>query len=137
MAKLDGLQDFNRRLAALSAATKAELRTALDESADRVVALQKSLAPVDEGDLRNSIRKEPGEYELQIRIVAGGSATTRAVRAGVTAPRVDYALIAEFGTANRKARPFFYPAYRALRKAIRARLSRAYRNAARRARAGS
>lgn len=134
MAKLDGLNDLNRRLAALSAATKAELRTALDESADRVVAIQKSLAPVDEGDLRNSIRKEPGEHELQIRIVAGGSATTKAVRNGATAPRIDYAVIAEFGTANRPARPFFYPGYRALRKAIRARLSRAYRNAARRAR---
>lgn len=130
MAKIEGLDALNRKLAALPVAVREEIAAALDEGADRMVGLAKSLAPVDEGDLRASIRKEPGRHELARVVRAGGRLTTKPVRRGITAPAVDYAVIDEFGTKEHPARPFFFPAWRALKKAVRARLSRAYRNAA-------
>lgn len=122
---VQGLDALNKKLAAMPAAAKTEIRAALDEGADRMVTLARGLASVDSGDLRNSIRKEPGRHELAVDVVAGGPLTTRAVRHGLE-PDYDYAAKIEHES------PFFYPAYRALKKSIRARLSRAYRNAAKR-----
>jgi HK97 gp10 family phage protein len=133
MAKVEGLDRFKRRLSALPAAARQEMAGALDESADRLMNLQRALAPTDDGTLRASIRKEPGDHELQVRVRAGGPTTTKPVRQGLTAPAADYALIQEFGTEDHPAQPFFFPAFRALRRTIRNRLARAYRAAARRA----
>ncbi len=132
MARIDGLDAFNRRLASLPEAAKAEMRTALDESAARLVTLSRSLADVGDGDLRASIETEAGDHALAVRIKAGGAETTRPVREGATAPAVDYARILEFGTPHHPASPFFFPAVRALKRAFRARMHRAYRAAARR-----
>lgn len=123
-SKIRGLDALNRKLKRMPAEAKREIKAALNEGADRVVTLARSLAPVDEGDLRQSIRKEPGRHELAVDIKAGGALTQRPVREGVTAPTFDYAAKLE------KEQPYFYPAYRALKKSIRARLSRAYRDAA-------
>ncbi len=130
MASIRGLDEFNRKLAALPVAAKDEMAKALDESADRLIALQRAVVSVDSGETKASIRKEPGRHELQIDVKAGGPATTKPVRQGVTAPAVDYALIEEFGTPEHPARPFFYPPWRALKRAIKLRLGRAYRTAA-------
>lgn len=131
MSKIKGLDALNKKLKRMPADAKAEIGKALNEGADRVVALSRSLAPVDEGDLRESIRKEPGRHELAVNIVAGGPLTQRPVREGVTAPTFDYAARIE------KQSPYFFPAYRALKKSIRARLSRAYRDAAKKGGAGN
>lgn len=86
--------------------------------------LAKGLAPVDEGDLRASIQTEPGRHELAVDVVAGGQLTTRPVRNGATAPSYDYAREIE------AKQPFFFPAYRALRRSIKAALTRAVSRAA-------
>lgn len=132
MAKIEGLAQLKQRLTALPAAARQEMAGALDESADRLVTLQRALAPTDDGTLRASIRKDRGDHELQVRVRAGGPTTTKPVREGVTAPSADYAVILEFGTEDHPARPYFFPALRALRRTIRNRLARAYRAAARR-----
>lgn len=130
MAKgVQGLDALNRKLKRMPAEAKAEIGKALNEGADRVVTLARSLAPRDSGDLVSSIRKQPGRHELAIDVVAGGQQTMREVREG-SGVYYDYAMAQEFGTENHPANPFFYPAWRALKKSIRARLSRAYRDAA-------
>lgn len=45
----------------------------VDVGAGFIVDLAKQLAPVDEGDFRDSIRKEPGERLGERNVVAGGS----------------------------------------------------------------
>lgn len=124
MSRIKGKDAYLRTLKAMPAAVKRELAKALDENADAAVTLMKSLAPVDDGDLRESIRKENGEHELQRRVLAGGAKTTRPVRDGVTSPSFDYALKAE------SEQPFFHVSLRATKKSNLARLGRAYRKAA-------
>lgn len=137
MATVDGLEALQRKLAALAPAAKAEMRAALDEGADRLVDLARSLAPQEEGDLHASIRKEPGRHELAVEVRAGGPLTTKPVRDGITAPAVDYAAITEFGTPDHPAHPFLFPAWRAIRRSVRSRLARAYKVAAQRVGVGS
>lgn len=127
-AKIEGLDRLKRRLARLPAKMKAEVKVSLEQSADELVAMQKRLVPIDQGDLRDSIRKEEGRHELSVTVTAGGPATTRRVRKGADVS-YDYALGQEFGTTDMPAQPFFFPAYRALRRRIRGRTSRAVRKA--------
>lgn len=116
--KVEGLERLKKRLGALPAKMKAEVRASLEKSADELVAMQKRLVPVDQGDLRDSIRKEPGAHELSVEVKAGDR-------------KAFYAAFQEFGTADQPAQPFFFPAYRALRRRIRNRTSRAVRKAVR------
>ena len=118
--KVAGLDRLNRQLARMPAAAKTELRKALDKSADEMVATARALAPVLEGDLKASIDKTDGAHDLAVVVRAGGGA------AGL-------AHIAEYGHPKAKPRPFFWPAYRALRKGIRSRLNRAVNTAAKKA----
>lgn len=135
-SKIKGLDALNKKLSRMPAEAKREIKVALEEGADRVVILSRSPAPRDSGDLVNSIRKQPGRHELAVDVVAGGQQTMREVREG-SGVYYDYAMAQEFGTENHPANPFFYPAWRALKKSIRARLSRAYRDAAKKGGTGN
>jgi len=115
--RVQGLDALNRKLRAMPAAAKAEIRNALDTSADEMVSLARTLAPVLEGDLKASIGVEPGPHELAITVKAGG-------------PAAGLATIVEHGHATAAPRPFFWPAFRSLRKRIRSRLARAVSAAA-------
>lgn len=107
------------------------IRAAIDKSAAELVAAQKSVVPVDEGDLRDSIRTEPGEHPLQVVVTAGGEATTRPVRDGVDAS-YDYSLGQEFGWSdNPEGNPFFFGPYRLLKRRVVGRVTRAGRKAIR------
>lgn len=102
--------------------------------------MQKRLAPVEHGTLRESIRYEiAAGDEFRATIIAGGTpATKREVRKG-SGIFTDEAVLAESGTHAHRAggkfkgalipaeqpRQFFYPAYRALKKRIKSRISRA------------
>lgn len=123
MAKITGLRNIERRLARIPKAARAAVKPALDKSADELVAAQRSLAPLDDGTLKASIKwHESGELTRTVR--AGGPTTTRPVRSGTSAT-YDYALAQEFGTTKMSANPFFWPGYRLLRKRIRNRIKRA------------
>lgn len=122
-AKIEGLERLRRKIAALPEAAKQEIKAALDESADELMAMQQRLVPVDEGDLRKSIEKADGRHELQVLVRVGG-------------PRAHHARFVEFGTQKMSARPFFFPSYRASRKRIKSRVNRATRKAAQKVAAG-
>ncbi len=134
-----GLDRLKRKLTRFPDAVQQEIRTAMETSANEIVALAKSLAPVDSGDLRNSIGwtwgsapegamvlgkvRRGGEGNMVITIYAGGGAEY-------------YARFVEFGTQNMPAVPFFYPSYRALRRRARGRVTRSVNKAAKRIAAG-
>lgn len=116
--KVEGLDRLNRQLSRMPAQAKSEIRKALDKSADEMAATARALAPVETGALKASIEKAEGSHELAVVVRAGGGA------AGL-------AHIAEYGHDHAAPRPFFWPAYRALRKTIRGRLGRAVNAAVR------
>lgn len=153
--KVQGLDRLNRKLKALPKAAEEEISKAMEESANEIVALAKSLAPVESGDLQMSIgwtwgdapkgsmvlgkvkSKGLGTGNLQITVFAGvGDAF--------------YARFIEFGTSSHEnkgkfdgsqhpgtsAQPFFYPAYRAARKRAKGRVTRAITRSAKKVAAG-
>lgn len=94
---------------------RAEVKASLNQSADELVAFQKRLVPVDDGDLRDSIQKRDGKHELSVEVFTE-----------------DFkARWQEFGTVKMRAQPFFYPPYRASKRRIKSRTSRAVRKAVR------
>lgn len=146
------MRDLEARLAAATKAIDRATTKAMEAAAKDLVALMKSLVPVDEGDLQASIgwtwgdapegalaMDSIGSDEKRITIYAG---------AGLDIPAV--ARWVEFGTAPHNvakgggtkagqsdlakgkgkphpgapAKPYFYPAYRAKKKAILARMRR-------------
>lgn len=138
--RVQGLRRLNRKLAAMPVEARKAIGEAIDKGANEIIALQKSAAPVDDGALQASIRKRrggrgiagdlKGEAGLSVTITAGGAATTRPVREGASAT-YDYALAQEFGTQKMPANPFFFPAYRLLKKRVKGRITRATTKAAR------
>lgn len=114
---IEGLEKLKAKIAALPAATKAELSDALNKSADQLVEMQKRLVPVRHGHLRDTIEKRDGRHKLSVIVEAGG-------------PKAFYGRWVEFGTVKMQAEPFFFPAYRALRRTIRGRITRATKKAA-------
>jgi HK97 gp10 family phage protein len=85
----------------------------LNAQGDMLVRQMISAAPEDKGNLQHSVRKIPGKTDTQIRIMAGGTLTTRP---SVSSKPFDYARADEFSTRNMPAKPFFFPTYRLLKK---------------------
>lgn len=135
-----GLDKLNRKLRAIPKAAKAEARKAVLLGATEISALQKSLAPVDDGDLRDSIHVTGPGQATPPYSQPGGSRTAKPEEAIVTAgnTKVRYAHLVEFGTAphpqggmfegaqhpGTAPQPFFWPGYRALRRRVRSRVTR-------------
>jgi HK97 gp10 family phage protein len=133
---IQGLSRLQRKLKALPEAVIAELRPAMEQGAAEIVSLAKSLVPVESGELRDSIGwtwgaapegsmvlGQVGRGNLRITVYAGNS-------------QAFYARWVEFGTSQAGARPFFYPAYRAVRKRVKGRVTRAITKSAKRVAAG-
>lgn len=119
---------IKQRIEAIPVDARALIRKALEKSADELVDLQQRTVATDEGDLKRSIRKESGDHDLAVRVVAGGPLTTKPVQHGKSAT-YDYALAIEHGTSTRPAEPFFFPSYRLLKRRIKNRVARAVRAA--------
>ena len=126
---------FKRRMAKIPLEVKAAVATEALLQAHRLGGAIQQAAPKDEGDLKASVRIEGGKYGDRFYVRAGGPLTTRPVREGASA-FYDYANAVEHGTAKMRAEPFFYPTYRAHRKAIRAGISATALKAAQRYNAG-
>lgn len=138
--KIAGKDKFLRQIGALPQALRAEIRRALEVSAEEATDLMKRFAPEESGDLKASIghsfddapagalksaaREAKAETGLAVTMFAGGEKTTR--RSGKYP--YDYAMGQEHGTQDMPANPFFYPGYRLARKRAKARLARALRN---------
>lgn len=108
------------KLARIKPEIARELRPAVEANARDVHEIQRRLVPVDDraggGDLRDSLAyyEVPGFQGLKWRVTAGDE-------------KAFYARMVEFGTPRNNASPFFYPAYRAIRRALKSRMSRAIR----------
>lgn len=93
----------------------------LNKQANGLVSLMISAAPHDKGNLAHTVRVVKTSKDTIVRIVAGGSLTTRR---SVSGQPFDYARADEFGTVKMAARPFFFPTYRLFRKKIIATMRR-------------
>lgn len=154
---VQGLDRLRRKLKAIPEEAKEGIRKAMEEAAQEVVNLARHLVPVDDGDLRESIgwtwgdpprgsiviaksRPRKGADDMRLTIFAGND-------------KAFYARWVEFGTAphslasgadrssrrrrgggpqhpGARAQPFFFPAYRAQRKKVKSKVSRAITAAA-------
>lgn len=94
MADDGGISELIKAMRAIPAQIQADIQPALEQGADEMVARMKYLAPYDDGDLQQSIRKEAGDRPLSVRVTAGGELTTKPVRKSEkgTTPEYDYAL---------------------------------------------
>lgn len=122
------------------------------QSADELVAMMKTLAPVDSGDLVNSIGWKWGgkvpkgsiavasvqSGKLSITIFAGDAKAfyARLVEFG-TPPHLNGGMFAGTRHPGTKAHPFFFVSYRALRRRIKSRISRSITKSAKQIASGS
>lgn len=157
MTKVQNRDRLAKRLAAIQGAPRKAIHEALKQSAEEVTAMQKRLAPVKSGDLKNSIGYTFGNYKAvnaNVRgVTAGGGAGDPDLSVTIHAgdEKAWYAALVEFGTSahtikpkrpggllniygrlitsvshpGAAPRPFFYPAWRASRKRVKSRISRA------------
>lgn len=147
MRRILGLDRLNRKLRALPLVAERRVREAMVTGANEIVAMMKSLVPIDSGDLRESIgwrwgAKAPkGSIKVaSVNSLSGKIAIT--IFAGDN--KAYYARLVEFGTAphvnggqyagtqhpGTKAQPFFFVSFRALRRRTRSRITRAINKSA-------
>lgn len=141
MARVTGRRELRLKLAQVPKEVVTAAFASLDKSADELMQLQRRLVPEESGALRASIRKEQREDEsrgIRVAIIAGGLPSTQE-RSGSRGKVFDRAVMMEHGTKPHKnlglfkgsrnpgikARPFFFPPYRAFKKTIKSRTSRA------------
>lgn len=119
---------------------KDQIRQALEAAADEIVEMAKSLAPVDDGDLRKSIGWTYGKVPKGA--ISLGKVAERKITGDLTITifagnsEAFYARWVEFGTQKMAAQPFFYASYRANKKRARSRIRRSITKAARKAASG-
>lgn len=151
-AKILRLRELQRKLDRLPAKVKKRIREAMEAGANEMVAMAKSLVPADSGALRDSIgwtygQAPKGAMTLGKVQSIGGDLTISIYAGNVEA---FYARWVEFGTAAHTAggkfkgatipaipaSPYFYVSFRALRKRVKGRVTRAINKAAKEVAAG-
>ncbi|SMF53276.1 phage protein, HK97 gp10 family [Xaviernesmea oryzae] len=145
-ATIQNLKRLQKKLDRLPAVVKARIREAMEQGAEEIVALAKSLVPVDSGALKNSIgwtwgRAPRGAMTLGTVQSVGGDLTITIYAGDADAW---YARFVEFGTKAHTAggmfegatipaipaSPFFFVSFRANRKRVKSRITRAINKAA-------
>lgn len=150
--KIQGLDRLKKKLRSFPEIVKAEIKTAMEQGAEEIVNLMKSLVAVDSGELRDSIGWTWGDrpkYSQSIGAVKSGDGNmVITIYAGNS--KVRYAHLVEFGTSphinggmyagsehpGTAAKPFFFVSYRALARRAKGRVARAINKAAKRMAAG-
>ena len=147
-----GLDRLNRKLKKLPLAAEKRVKEAMEVGANEIVALMKSLVPVDSGDLRDSIGWTWGERPKYSQAIATVKSTDGKLALTIYAgnSKVRYAHLVEFATAahvnggmfagtmhpGTKAQPFFFVSWRALRRRTKSRITRAITKSAKEVAAG-
>lgn len=119
-----GLDSLNRKLAKLPQVSKDRIREALAQSAREITNLMENLAPEDSGLLKGSIGwtwGAPPRGAVTLGTVERGDLTLTIYAGDEDAY---YIRFLEFGTLKMAAQPFFYPAFRALRRRAKTRIAR-------------
>ena len=117
------------------ARTIAAAKLAADKGGQEVAATMRYLAPQDEAKLVKSIRVQDAETIQTSRgergfigvVVKAGDETT--IVTNSRGSRFQNAKLQENGTRNMPANPYFNPAWRALRRRVKGRITRAIRKA--------
>lgn len=135
MADDGGLKSFQKRMAAIPVAARAAVQPALVKGAEEIAAIQRGLAPRDEGDLINSIEVTGPGQNTPPYSQPGGAMVVPENMAAITVGNTDvrYPHLQEFGTTNHPAQPFFWPGFRLGRKRALNRIKRAVGKAIREA----
>jgi HK97 gp10 family phage protein len=116
-----------KRFSALPADIRAKVRPAVVNGAEEIAALSRQFVPVSQhgshgnppGTLRDSIQTRDGDHDLAREVVAGSKAAF-------------YARWVEFGTVEEQlTHPFFFVAFRAMKRRVRRRIANAVRRAIR------
>ncbi|MDB5574983.1 MAG: Phage protein gp10 family [Bradyrhizobium sp.] len=123
MPKNFDCSEFKARLAKLPDAIRRADSAALAQNAAEWVGLAKTFVPEDKGKLAASITHHATDTGGQI-VQAGGETTSRPIRKGAPVT-IDYSDEQEFGNKEQQAHPFFWTAYRTLKRKMKARRSRA------------
>lgn len=151
--RIEGAEALKRKLRRFPAMVEAQIRKALEQNADELVKLARSIVPIEDGDLRDSIGwtyGEPPKGSFAIGEVKGQAGRQGNTRITVYAgnEKAFYARWVEFGTKphaqpkrgathpGTRATGFFFGSYRALRRRMKSRTTRAINKAARAAAAG-
>lgn len=116
----------------------------MEEGAQEIVDAMKAMAPVDKGDLRDSINWTWGSVPAGSFVVdeirsgknAGDQYATLRIKIYAGSRDAFYARFQEFGTRSQPAQPFFFPTWkrerskfrRKIRAAIRKRIKEAFNN---------
>ncbi|MCV0396960.1 MAG: HK97 gp10 family phage protein [Rhizobiaceae bacterium] len=136
---VQGLRSLNRKLTkTIPDRVRQRTRAAMERGADEIVAMAKSLVPVAEGDLRDSIGWTWGDAPKGATVLAQSEPTAGGERitiyAGGTNSRgvdVFWHRWQEFGTQHHAPNPFFYVSYRTLKRRVKGRISREMKKAIR------
>lgn len=132
---VEGIPQFQAMMRGRLAAGITAARQAAEDGGDEMVQAARFLVPVDQGDLARSIRSEPvtsvatskGIRDfVGVLVKAGDERTVVTTKSG---GRFQNARIQEFGTKNRLANPFFFPSWRANKRRIRGKITKAFRKA--------
>lgn len=129
------LERLQRRLDAIPKAAIAAVQPALEKSGQELVDAMKALAAPsrDTGALIDSIEMTTAGNSTPPYSQPGGSQVVPANALMVTAgnTKVRYPHLVEYGTTNAHAQPFFWPAYRLLKRKIGNRIKRSVSKAVR------
>lgn len=126
MAKNAQLARLQKRLDAIPKRVKQAVQPALRQSGEELVRTMRQLAPVDTGDLRDSIKYTMPGNSTPSYSQPGGSMTAGENEVLVTAGNdgVRYPHLVEYGTVHAEAQPFFWPGFRLKRKKLASRIKR-------------
>jgi Bacteriophage HK97-gp10, putative tail-component len=139
-ATVQGVDRLKAKLAAIPESVRDAMSDALAGGAADLVAMQKRLAPKDEGELASSIRWDWADGAANIEGLKEGRGEQIAAKGAMnlainvttgTGMKIPMnAIWQEFGTVQHPGgQPYFFPAYRALKKKIAARIASASRRA--------
>lgn len=125
------IERYRNKIKAIPTAILEAVRPALLRSANETADVMRMLAPVDEGDLKESITVTgPGEATPPYS-QPGGAMTVpeNAVAITVGDHVTRYPHLVEYGTTNAPAQQFFWPSIRLMRKKNDLRKKRAHTSA--------
>jgi HK97 gp10 family phage protein len=128
MPDSDQLARLSRRLEAIPREVREAVKPSLEKSGQELVGAIKQLAETsrDTGALIDSIQMTPGGQSTPPYSQPGGSMIVpdNAVAVTVGNEKVRYPHLVEYGTSKMAAEPFFWPAYRLLKKRMANRIKR-------------
>lgn len=127
MAKtLQGWDRIKRRLEKIPKAVREQTQPVITSAAHDIASVMKALAPVDDGDLKDSIEVTAGGQRTPSHSQPGGATVVPENAAMITAgnSKVRYAHLVEFGTLAARAQPYFFVGHRMASKKAAGKIKR-------------